>query len=78
MATRNRTPLFRKYRDSLKSARAPLSLSASTSSGGRGPVIELSSLVNQNRNYAPLSTEDPVRVHSLLVYRQHGWMYQKK
>ncbi|KAL6146522.1 hypothetical protein ACLB2K_057200 [Fragaria x ananassa] len=59
MATRNRTPLFRKYRDSLKSARAPLSSLASTSSGGRGPVIELSSLVNQNRNYAPLSTEDP-------------------
>ncbi|KAK4476724.1 hypothetical protein RD792_015884 [Penstemon davidsonii] len=54
MATRNRTILYRKYRDALKSVRAPIS-----SSGG--PVIELSttSLLNHNRSYAPLSTEDP-------------------
>ncbi|PON67026.1 t-SNARE [Parasponia andersonii] len=61
MATRNRTLLFRKYRDALKSVRAPTSLSPSTSSGGGGPVIELAntSLLNPNRSYAPLSTEDP-------------------
>ncbi|XP_068341902.1 syntaxin-43-like [Pyrus communis] len=62
MATRNRTLVFRKYRDALKSVRAPTSsyASPSTSSGG-GPVIELvsTSLLNPNRNYAPLSTEDP-------------------
>ncbi|XP_058754351.1 tlg2p-like protein a [Vicia villosa] len=61
MATRNRTPLFRKYRDALKSVRAPsISSPPSTSSGG-GPVIELvsTSLLNPNRSYAPLSTEDP-------------------
>lgn len=59
MATRNRTLLFRKYRDALKSVRAPTSSSPSTSSGG--PVIELAntSLLNPNRSYAPLSTEDP-------------------
>lgn len=62
MATRNRTLLYRKYRDALKSVRVPSSSPASTSSGGAGgPVIELvsSSLLNQNRSYAPLSTEDP-------------------
>ncbi|XP_024019816.1 syntaxin-43 [Morus notabilis] len=42
-----------------KSVRAPTSSSTSTSSGG--PVIELAntSLLNPNRSYAPLSTEDP-------------------
>ncbi|CAI0551617.1 unnamed protein product [Linum tenue] len=75
MATRNRTLIFRKYRDALKSVRIPTSSSsssqqplssASTSSsarGGRGggPVIELAntSFLNPNRSYAPLSTEDP-------------------
>ncbi|XP_028770827.1 syntaxin-43-like isoform X1 [Neltuma alba] len=62
MATRNRTLLYRKYRDALKSVRVPSSSAASTSSGGAGgPVIELvsTSLLNQNRSYAPLSTEDP-------------------
>ncbi|XP_043816456.1 syntaxin-41 isoform X1 [Manihot esculenta] len=63
MATRNRTILFRKYRDALKSVRAPASSSAhlttSKNSGGR-PVIELvSTSLLQNRSYAPLSTEDP-------------------
>ncbi|GFY94912.1 syntaxin of plants 41 [Actinidia rufa] len=59
MATRNRTILYRKYRDVLKSVRVPSSSSPSSSSGG--PVIELSmaSLLNPNRNYAPLSSEDP-------------------
>ncbi|KAH7835228.1 hypothetical protein Vadar_024147 [Vaccinium darrowii] len=61
MATRNRTILFRKYRDALKSVRAPSSASPSSSTSG-GPVIELSttSFLNTKRsNYAPLSTEDP-------------------
>ncbi|KAK1430030.1 hypothetical protein QVD17_12490 [Tagetes erecta] len=58
MATRNRTPLFRKYRDALKSVRAPSTLG---SSSGGGPVIELANVgpFKQNRNYAPLSTDDP-------------------
>ncbi|CAN1784295.1 Tlg2p-like protein a [Linum perenne] len=58
MATRNRTVIFRKYRDALKSVRIPTS---SSSSGGGGPVIELvsTSLLNHKRSYAPLSTEDP-------------------
>ncbi|KAJ4839496.1 Syntaxin-43 [Turnera subulata] len=64
MATRNRTLVFRKYRDALKSVRVPSSSAPSTSGGGggAGPVIELAttSLLNpNNRNYAPLSTEDP-------------------
>ncbi|CAI0459704.1 unnamed protein product [Linum tenue] len=67
MATRNRTLIFRKYRDALKSVRIPTSSSSSSqqplSSDGRGggPVIELvsTSLLNPNRSYAPLSTEDP-------------------
>ncbi|KAL6560577.1 Syntaxin-43 [Orobanche gracilis] len=60
MATRNRTILFRKYRDALKSVRVP-AVSSSPSRYGGGPVIELSSasLLNPNRSYAPLSTEDP-------------------
>ncbi|GAA0173761.1 SNARE protein [Lithospermum erythrorhizon] len=59
MAMRNRTILFRKYRDALKSVRVPSSYSSS--GGGGGPVIELSttSLLNPNRAYTPLSTEDP-------------------
>ncbi|KAI4349917.1 hypothetical protein L6164_010459 [Bauhinia variegata] len=62
MASRNRTLLYRKYRDALKSVRAPSSSSTTTTSGGAGgPVIELvsTSLLNPNRSYAPLSTEDP-------------------
>lgn len=66
MATRNRTLIFKKYRDALKSVRvpsssSPSSSSPSTSSGAGGPVIELvsTSLLNPNRSYAPLSTEDP-------------------
>ncbi|KAF7818166.1 Syntaxin-43 [Senna tora] len=59
MATRNRTLLFRKHRDAVKSVRAPLSSSAS---GSGGPVIEMvsTSLLRSNQSsYAPLSTEDP-------------------
>ncbi|CAL5380534.1 unnamed protein product [Camellia sinensis] len=58
MASRNRTILFKKYRDALKSVRVPSGSSPLTSGG---PVIELSttSLLNSNRSYAPLSTEDP-------------------
>lgn len=63
MASRNRTILFRKYRDALRSVRIPAGSSRSTSSAGHGsgPVIELAttSLLNPNRSYAPLSTEDP-------------------
>ncbi|WVY98275.1 syntaxin-43 [Vigna radiata var. radiata] len=64
MATRNRTLLFRKHRDALKAVRIPsISSPQSTSShgGGGGPVIELvsTSLLNPNRSYAPLSTDDP-------------------
>ncbi|CAA3007023.1 syntaxin-43-like [Olea europaea subsp. europaea] len=59
MATRNRTILYKKYRDALKSVRAPSGSSPASSAGG--PVIELSttSLLNHNRSYVPLSTEDP-------------------
>ncbi|XP_068661673.1 syntaxin-43-like isoform X2 [Aristolochia californica] len=59
MATRNRTPLYRKYRDALRHVRTPASTSASSSSAG--PVIEMvsASLLHQNRSYTPLSTEDP-------------------
>uniref|UniRef100_A0A5B7AGA6 Syntaxin N-terminal domain-containing protein n=1 Tax=Davidia involucrata TaxID=16924 RepID=A0A5B7AGA6_DAVIN len=64
MASRNRTILYRKYRDALKSVRVPTSSplsSSSPSSSSGGPVIELatSSLLHPNRSYAPLSTEDP-------------------
>lgn len=63
MATRNRTLLFRKHRDALKSVRVPAisSTPSNSSCAGAGPVIELvsTSLLNQNRSYAPLSTEDP-------------------
>ncbi|RDX92128.1 Syntaxin-43, partial [Mucuna pruriens] len=59
MATRNRTVEFRKHRDAVKSVRAPLSSSASASTG---PVIEMvtTSFLRSNRSsYAPLSTDDP-------------------
>ncbi|XP_058084139.1 tlg2p-like protein a isoform X2 [Magnolia sinica] len=66
MATRNRTTLYRKYRDSLRTVRCPAISSSSSrstpsSSAAGGPVIELatSSLLPPNRSYAPLSTDDP-------------------
>lgn len=62
MASRSRTLIFRRYRDALKSVRAPSSSpGAPSTSSGSGPVIELvnASLLNSNRSYAPLSTEDP-------------------
>ena len=75
MASRNRTLLFKKYRDALRSVRVPTSsspafASPSTSSAGGGPVIELvsSSLLHPNRSYAPLSTEDPGNSRSISVY----------
>nr|AIX10970.1 syntaxin [Albuca bracteata] len=65
MATRNRTPLYRKYRDALRHVRAPLDSSPSSSSSssrfGGGPVIELASapfLHSDRLSYAPLSTDD--------------------
>ncbi|CAL9131256.1 unnamed protein product [Musa acuminata var. zebrina] len=64
MATRNRTPIYRKYRDALRNVRVPSPSShsgPSTSYSGGGPVIELvsASLLRPDRSYAPLSTEDP-------------------
>ncbi|XVF05984.1 hypothetical protein REPUB_Repub06bG0008900 [Reevesia pubescens] len=61
MAMRNRTLIFRKYRDTLKSVRIPVSSSAAATSSGGGPVIEMvsTSLLHPNRSYTPLSTEDP-------------------
>ncbi|CAN8248067.1 unnamed protein product [Cochlearia groenlandica] len=59
MATRNRTMVYRKHRDACKSARAPLSLSASDTFGG--PVIEMvsGSFTRSNHaSYAPLNTND--------------------
>ncbi|XP_023636828.1 syntaxin-42 isoform X3 [Capsella rubella] len=60
MATRNRTTVYRKHRDACKSARAPLSLSASDSFGG--PVIEMVSgsfSRSNHSSYAPLNSDDP-------------------
>ncbi|KFK37979.1 hypothetical protein AALP_AA3G054500 [Arabis alpina] len=71
MATRNRTLLYRKYRNSLRSVVAPMSSSSSStvtemnsltgSKSGIGPVIEMAStsLLHPNRKYTPVSTEDP-------------------
>ncbi|XP_061369769.1 syntaxin-43-like isoform X1 [Gastrolobium bilobum] len=62
MASRNRTLLFRKHRDALKSVRVPSTSSPSSTTTSRGgPVIELvsTSLLNPSRSYAPLSTDDP-------------------
>ncbi|TYI55218.1 hypothetical protein E1A91_D11G126500v1 [Gossypium mustelinum] len=58
MATRNRTVQYKKTRDAVKSVRAPLSSSASSSGG---PVIEMvnASFLRSNRSsYGPLSTEE--------------------
>ncbi|KAL5721923.1 Tlg2p-like protein a [Ranunculus cassubicifolius] len=53
MFTRNRTPLYKKYRGALKSDRIiPVS-------GGGGPVIEMSSILPQKQSYIPISTQDP-------------------
>ncbi|KAJ1264620.1 hypothetical protein BS78_08G013500 [Paspalum vaginatum] len=59
MATRNRTPLYRKYRDALRHVRAPAGAPSSSGGGGGGPVVEMSSLLRSERPYAPLSTDDP-------------------
>ncbi|KAJ4783661.1 Syntaxin [Rhynchospora pubera] len=66
MATRNRTPMYRKYREALRQVRSPSSpydATSSSSSYGRhgGPVIELvsASLLRSDRPYAPLSIDDP-------------------
>ncbi|KAJ3681623.1 hypothetical protein LUZ60_014196 [Juncus effusus] len=60
MATRNRTALYRKYRDALKSVRVPTT-SNYANGGGAGSSVEMAStsLLNPNRTYAPLSTHDP-------------------
>ncbi|MQL71160.1 hypothetical protein Taro_003435 [Colocasia esculenta] len=65
MATRNRTPLYRKYRDALRNVRVASPAShhhqGGASSSRGGPVIEMvnASLLHPNRSYAPLSTDDP-------------------
>ncbi|OEL23033.1 Syntaxin-43 [Dichanthelium oligosanthes] len=64
MATRNRTPLYRKYRDALRHVRSPAGAPSSSGGGvggggGGGPVIEMASLLRSERPYAPLSTDDP-------------------
>ncbi|KAK9673301.1 hypothetical protein RND81_12G158900 [Saponaria officinalis] len=51
MATRNRTILFKKHRDALKSVRAPTTSSTHNS-------IELAATSLIRRSYAPLSTDD--------------------
>eukprot|EP01018_Ginkgo_biloba_P038920 Gb_07859 [translate_table: standard] len=60
MATRNRTALFRKYRDALRDVRISSSSGPSTSGyGGSGPVIELSNAPFLHQHgYARLSTND--------------------
>lgn len=66
--------IFRKYRDALKTVRAPTSSSPASMSygGGRGngPVIEMvnASLLHPNRSYTPLSTEDPGNSRSLFSF----------
>ncbi|KAF8775768.1 hypothetical protein HU200_004149 [Digitaria exilis] len=59
MATRNRTPLYRKYRDALRHVRSPAGAPSSSGGGGGGPLIEMASLLRSDRTYAPLSTDDP-------------------
>ncbi|KAJ8426594.1 hypothetical protein Cgig2_018062 [Carnegiea gigantea] len=61
MATRNRTILFRNYRDALKSVRAPTfdGITPSTTSSSHGVELTATSLLHPStRRYAPLSTED--------------------
>ncbi|KAL9265955.1 Syntaxin-43-like protein [Drosera capensis] len=53
MATRNRTILFRKYRDALKSVRVV------PSAAQKGIELVSSSLLNRDGRYTALSTEDP-------------------
>ncbi|KAL9248987.1 Syntaxin-43-like protein [Drosera capensis] len=53
MATRNRTILFRKYRDALKSVRVV------PSAAQKGIELVSSSLLNRDGRYNALSTEDP-------------------
>lgn len=59
MATRNRTALYRKYRDALRSVRVP-TVSSSHVNGGSSSSVEMANAsLLKNRSYAPLSTEDP-------------------
>ncbi|MCO5559270.1 hypothetical protein L7F22_012866 [Adiantum nelumboides] len=61
MATRNRTPIFRKYRDALRQVRlsSPSGQPSSSSLSG-GPVIEMATapFLNQKAGYNPISTID--------------------
>ncbi|KAL4352223.1 hypothetical protein GQ457_06G030150 [Hibiscus cannabinus] len=58
MATRNRTLQYKKTRDAVKSVRAPLSSSASSSGGLVIEMVNTSFLRNNRSSYAPLSTEE--------------------
>ncbi|KAF3527625.1 hypothetical protein F2Q69_00039154 [Brassica cretica] len=75
MATRNRTLLFRKYRNSLRSVRAPMT----EAKPGVGPVIEMASasLLHPKRSYAPVSTEDPGSSSKLLI-KQKNWYHTQQ
>ncbi|XP_078182738.1 syntaxin-43-like isoform X2 [Carex rostrata] len=70
MATRNRTPLYRKYRDALRSVRVPTVSSTYANGGTSSSSVEMSSAsLLKNRSYAPLSTEDPSnssRAHAVI------------
>lgn len=63
MTSRNRTILFRKHRDALKSVRTPIDgFSSSTKTTSSQQSIELAStslLHRGARSYTPLSSEDP-------------------
>lgn len=56
MATRNRSRVFKSYRDTLNENRIPFT----SSKDFGGPVIEMAttSFLNANRSYAPLSTQE--------------------
>ncbi|GAB2287291.1 Tlg2p-like protein a [Dionaea muscipula] len=59
MATRNRTILFKKYRDALKKVHVPSSSLPSFSTAQNSIELVSSSVLHPNNRYYPLSTEDP-------------------
>lgn len=64
MASRNRTILYKKYRDALKSVRSPaiegVSSSTNTTSSQQSVELTTTSLLHRGtRSYTALSTEDP-------------------
>eukprot|EP00249_Psilotum_nudum_P012020 c23536_g1_i1 orf=363-1325(-) len=75
MATRNRTALFRNYRDALRQVRVSSSSAFDASSG---PVIELvnAPLLSQKSGYKPVSTVDAdiTRVGTVTVGLPPAWV----